>query len=66
MRITYEAIEKWIGALALLCFALSFLGPSWRSAMSDIFAGIGFVLIARGSAISTLAGPHGHDDSVPP
>ena len=46
MRITYETIEKWIGAPTLLFFALFYLVPSWRGAMRDILAGLGFIFFA--------------------
>ena len=48
MRIDYETIEKWIGVSALLVFALFELVPSWRGAIRNIVAGLGFTLIAAG------------------
>jgi hypothetical protein len=46
--VTNETVENCIGVSALLVFALFYLVPSWRSAISDMLAGIGLVFFAFG------------------
>lgn len=41
-----ETIENYIGVSPLFFFALFYLVPSWRGAMRDIPAGLGFIFFA--------------------
>jgi len=43
---TNETVENCIGVSALLVSALFYLVPSWRSAISEILAGLGFIFFA--------------------